>query len=34
MATAVFETRTAAAARTEGVVKAYGTGETRVLALD
>ncbi|RBM05887.1 peptide ABC transporter ATP-binding protein, partial [Streptomyces sp. PT12] len=24
----------AVAARTEGVVKAYGTGETRVLALD
>ncbi|RKN10014.1 ABC transporter ATP-binding protein [Streptomyces radicis] len=34
MATAVFETRTAAAARAEGVVKAYGSGETRVVALD
>ncbi|WP_326598458.1 ABC transporter ATP-binding protein [Streptomyces sp. NBC_01803] len=27
-------TRTAVAARAEGVVKAYGTGETRVVALD
>ncbi|MDT0341695.1 ABC transporter ATP-binding protein [Streptomyces litchfieldiae] len=34
MATAVSGTRTAVAARAEGVVKAYGAGETRVVALD
>ncbi|WP_394813426.1 ABC transporter ATP-binding protein [Streptomyces johnsoniae] len=34
MATAVSETRTAVAARADCVVKAYGAGETRVVALD